>query len=149
MDNLAAGIILGVVIIIMVVIYFVLKRSASRVDLSNTPEGEKPEWMKAMPPEETLKAALADGEGIPLFDYDEGERIAAPFAEQVEDILRDMLQKDTDLKAYDVDFGTAEGGDLNFYVNGEVYRTVSEIPVEGLRQAITEAVNKYNQRPRN
>ena len=107
---------------------------------------EKPEWMHSMPPQETVNATLADGEGVTSFDYDEGEKVAAPFAEQIEDVLRAKVESDPYLKSFDIDFGTGADGGLEIWVNGEKYDGVANLPDEHLKQALLQAVKEWNGR---
>jgi hypothetical protein len=103
---------------------------------------DKPEWMHAAPPQETMNATRADDEGVTLFDHDAGERLAAPFAEQIEDILRAKLDSDP-FNKFSIDFGTGKDGSLEIWVNGKMYASVDEIPDAGLKQAFHEAVKKW------
>jgi len=109
---------------------------------------ETPGWIRSTIPDETMDATKADKEGITLFDHDPGEDLAAPFAEQIEDILRSQLQADPELRFFDVDFGTAPDGGIEFHfrgVRGETYLEIDQIPEESLREAIKKAIEKYNQ----
>ena len=94
------------------------------------------------PPQETMDATRADNEGVTLFDHDAGERIAAPFAEQIEDILRAKLDSDP-FNKFKIDLGTGDDGSLEIWVNGKMYASVDDFPDEGLKQAFHEAVKKW------
>ena len=120
-------------------------RRAHEMNLTEKTD-EKPEWMHSMPPQETVNATLADGEGVTSFDYDEGEKLAAPFAEQIEDMLRAKIESDPYLKSFDIDFGTAADGGLEIWVNGEKYDGVANLPDEHLKQALLQAVKEWNGR---
>jgi hypothetical protein len=89
-----------------------------------------------------MAATRADDEGVTLFDHDAGERIAAPFAEQIEDILRAKLDSDP-FNKFEIDFGSASDGSLEIWVNGKKYAGVNEIPDEGLKKAFHDAVKKW------
>jgi len=102
---------------------------------------DKPEWMSSTPPKETVAATRADDEGVTLYNHDAGERIAAPFAEQIEDILRAKLESDP-FNKFEIDFGSAKDGSLEIWVNGTMYASMDEIPDAGLKQAFHEAVKK-------
>ncbi|MFZ5879178.1 MAG: hypothetical protein ACOY0R_07400 [Chloroflexota bacterium] len=134
----------GFAIVVMVVAVGWLFMRANRVNLTGTQEGEKPEWMRSTPPSETLAATQADGEGITLFDEDSGEKLAAPFAEQIEDILQGLMEADPLLKKFKVDFGTAPDGGLEVWVDGKSYREIKDIPEEPIRAAIQKAIEIYN-----
>lgn len=138
--------IIVVVVVVMLVIWLLMLRSSRRVNLTRTPEGQKPEWMRSTPPAETTAATQADGEGAALYDYDKGERVAAPFAEQIEDILRSLMSADPYLSSLKVDFGTGADGGLEITVGEKVYKAVDQIPDVRLREAINKAVATYNQR---
>ena len=135
----------GLMILIGLRLLAFLFVKANQVNLTEKTEG-KPEWMHAMPPEETVTATLADGEGITLFDHDEGEKVAAPFAEQIEDILRAKAKSDPYLQSLDIDFGTAADGGLEIWVNGTKYDGVASLPDEKLKETLLQAVKDWNSR---
>jgi len=85
--------VLGAIVILVSVglLAFVFMKS-NEVQLTGKTE-DRPEWMHSTPPKETLVATRADDEGVTLFDHDAGERLASPFAEQIEDILQDVCQR--------------------------------------------------------
>jgi hypothetical protein len=134
----------GIVILISVGLLALVFMKSNQVNLTGKTEG-KPEWMHSMPPKETTDATRADNEGITSFDYDEGEKIAAPFAEQIEDILRAKLNSDP-FNKFDIDLGTAADGSLEIWVNGEKYESVKALPDEKLKNAFNEAVKKWNEK---
>lgn len=135
----------GIVVIVMAVALGWLFLRSNQVDLTGTQEGQKPEWMRTTPPQETLTATQAEGEGITLFNEDAGEKLAAPFAEQIEDILKNLMASDPQLSGHTVDFGTAADGGLEVWVDGKSYREVKDIPEEPIRAAIQKAIEIYNQ----
>jgi hypothetical protein len=144
-NNMGLFLILGgLAIVVMVVALGWLFMRANRVNLTGTKEGEKPEWMRSTPPRETLAATQADGEGVTLYDHDAGEKLAAPFAEQIEDILQNLIEADPQLKKYKLDFGTASDGGLEIWVDGKPYRAIKDIPEEPIRAAIQKAIDIYN-----
>jgi len=135
----------GIVVIVMVVALGWLFLRSNQVNLTGTQEGQKPEWMRTTPPQETLAATQAEGEGITLFNEDAGEKLAAPFAEQIEDILKNLMAADPQLSGHTVDFGTAADGGLEIWVDGTPYREIKDIPEETIRAAIRKAVELYKQ----
>ncbi len=146
MQNSSILAIVIAVIIVMVVIWVLLFRTSRQVNLTRTPEGQKPEWMHSTPPPETTAATQAEGEGVTLFNYDKGENLAAPFAEQIEDILKSKLSADPYLRSYTIDLGTGPDGGLEIKVDDKLYTSVEQIPDLRLREAFTQAVAAYNQR---
>ncbi len=135
----------GIVILITVGIVALMFIKSNQVNLSGKTEG-KPEWMRSNPPAETMAATKAEGEGVTIYNHDEGERLASAFAEQIEDILRAKLEADPALKNFKVDFGSSENGDLEFWVNGEKYAGIDELPNEDLKKAVREAVKSWESR---
>jgi hypothetical protein len=135
----------GLMILIGLGLLAFLFVKANQVNLTEKTEG-KPEWMHAMPPEETVNATLADGEGITLYDHDEGEKVAAPFAEQIEDILRAKAENDPYLKSLNIDFGTAADGGLEIWVNGTKYDGVASLTDEKLKETLLQVVKDWNSR---
>ena len=133
----------GIAVLIVIALLIPLFTKSRKVNLLPHTD-EKPEWMRDMPPAETVAKTLADGDGITVFDYDEGEKLAAPFAEQIEDILRAKLQADPELKKFEIDFGTSDDNALEIWINGEKYMNVNDLPDERLKQAVRESVKKLN-----
>ena len=131
----------AIVILISVGLLALMFMKSNEVQLTGKTE-DKPEWMSSTPPKETMAATRADDEGVTLFDHDAGERIASPFAEQIEDILRAKLDSDP-FNKFEIDFGSAKDGSLDIWVNGKMYASVDEIPDEGLKKAFREAVEKW------
>ncbi len=105
---------------------------------------EQPEWMNSTPPSETLAATKEDGEGYQVFDHDEGEKLAAPFAEQIEDIIQAKLKSDPYLNQFEIDLGTSPDGGLEIWVNGKAYQDVNSLPDERLIQAFQDAIKQWN-----
>jgi len=131
----------SVVVLISVGLLAWMFMKANEVKLTGKTD-DKPEWMHSEPPQETMDATRADGEGVTSFDHDAGERLAAPFAEQIEDILRAKLDSDP-FNKFEIDFGTGADGSLEIWVNGKMYASVDEIPDAGLKQAFHESVKKW------
>jgi len=134
---------LGVALIVVIVIFAVMFRESNKVNLTGNTE-DKPTWMRETPPAETLGALLQEGKKVTVFDYDEGERLAAPFTEQIEDIFRVKIEADPDLDHYQVDLGSASDGTLEIWVNDKKYTNVNDLPDNRLKQAFRDAVVKWN-----
>ena len=137
-----AGIV-ALLVVVGVYVWFVWRTRQVNLVRSKSP-GQKPEWMRTTPPPETIAATQADGEGIVLYDYDAGERVSAPFAEQVEDIIHARLSADPALAAMEVDLGTAPDGGLEIWVDGVRYTDANLLPDERLRQVFRQAVEEWN-----
>ena len=135
-------ILLGLSIFVIIGIMAWLINRTRKFDITPTSD-EKPEWMRTTPPQETIAATTANGQGVGLYDHEEGEQLASPFAEQIEDILRAELAKDPELAALKVDLGTAKDGGLEIWVDGESYTDLETLPNERLRDAIRRASQKW------
>ena len=144
-NMLMIGLIGGAALLVVLIIFGLLISQSRKVDLDDVPEGEDPEWIHSTIPEETREATLADGEGVTLYDHDPGEDLAAPFAEQIEDLVRAEIQSNPVLRPFDVDFGTAPDGGIEFHIQGETYLAIDEIPHQEVREEIKKAIAKYNQ----
>ena len=131
----------GLAILASVILLAFMFIKSNEVNLTGKTE-DKPEWMKSKPPKETVKSTSAEGEGVTLFDHDAGEKIASPFAEQIEDILRAKLESDP-FNKFDIDFGSAPDGSLEIWVNGSMYQSVDGLPDEGLKNAFRNAVKEW------
>jgi hypothetical protein len=138
---IALAVIVAVVIMVIVVLMAVQSR---RVNLTRpAAPDQKPDWLSTNPPAETVAATQADGEGVTLFDQDAGEKIAPPFAEQIEDVLQARLQADPALAHYKVDFGTAPDGSLEIWVDGKSFVDIAAIPDTHLRETIQQAIAQW------
>ena len=135
----------GIMVLISVVLLALVFLKSNQVNLTEKTDG-KPEWMHALPPEETVAATMKDGEGITLYDHDEGEKLAAPFAEQIEDILRAKAESDPYLKSFDIDFGTSSDGGLAIWVDGTKYDGVASLPDENWKKTLLQVVKDWNSR---
>jgi hypothetical protein len=132
--------------VFMLVVWGITILTSRRTNLTRRADGQKPNWIRSEPPPETVHATQADGEGTTLYDHDPGESLAAPFAEQIEDILREQISADPYLRSYDVDFGTAPDGGLEIIVGDKRYTSIEQISDQRLREAVSKAVATYNQR---
>jgi hypothetical protein len=131
--------------VVLVVVWLLVRLAmrARKVDLTTTPEGEQPEWMRTTPPPETR--AANGGRPGEVFGHEPGERLAAPFAEQIEDIVRARLRREPTLSHYQIDLGSTESGDLEIWVNGERYTDVDNLPDERLRRAFRDAIDQWEE----
>ena len=137
-------IIFGVIGISLVLLAFMFMKS-NQVNLTGKTD-EKPEWMSSNPPAETVAATKAEGEGFTLFNHYEGEKIASPFAEQIEDMLRKRLESHPVLKDFKVDIGTGADYGFEFLVNDKKYASVDDLPNEELKQVFRETVKDWESR---
>jgi len=135
--------ILAVLVVIGIAVFMI--RQGQKFKLTDTPPGEKPEWMRSLPPEETQATLKAKGEKMAVFEHTSGEKLAAPFAEQIEDMVRTLLQEDPELKSTQIDFGTAPDGSLEFIIAGIPYASLEDIPVSRIKEIIQQAIQRYNQ----
>lgn len=135
-------IISAVSIAVIIGLFIWMARRANKIELT-PPTDTQPEWMRSTPPNETIAATLADGEGVQVFDYDQGEAVASPFAEQIEDILQAKLDADPELKQYKIDLGTGPDGQLTIAINGTTYADINAIPDERLKAMFNEAVEAW------
>ncbi len=132
----------GIAILVAVLLYLPVWFKSRKVKLTKSGD-EQPEWMRTLPPSETQAALKEDREGMAVYDYDPGEKVAAPFAEQIEDILRTILRADPHLKQFEVDLGSAADGGLQIWVNGKLFEDIESLPDERLQAAFREAIQKW------
>ena len=134
----------GITLAVVLVLFLAVVQRSRKINLTDSGE-EQPEWMRETPPPETIAATQKDAEqGRSSFDHDTGEHVAAPFAEQIEDILHAKMEKDPYLKQFEVDLGTGKDGGLEIWVNGQLYREVEALPDERLKQAFRQAVSQWD-----
>ena len=137
--------VLGIVVLIAIALLIPVFLKSQKVKLTESSD-EKPEWLRSMPPAETLSATKADGEGVQLFDYDAGEKLAAPFAEQIEDIIRAKLKADSYLSQLNIDLGTNQDGGLEIWVNGKAYQDIDSLPDEKLKKIFQNAIAEWDEK---
>ncbi|GAB4504585.1 MAG: hypothetical protein Fur0043_15790 [Anaerolineales bacterium] len=99
----------GIAVLAVVLLFLPVWLKSRKVNLTKTGD-EKPAWMRTLPPAETQAALQEDKEGMAVYDYDPGENVAAPFAEQIEDILRTELKANPYLEQFEIDLGSAADG---------------------------------------
>jgi hypothetical protein len=134
----------GIALAVALVLFLAVLLRSRKVKLTDSDE-DQPEWRRETPPPETIAATKRDRQqGVSTFDQDVGEHLAAPFAEQIEDILRFKLEKDPYLQQFDVDLGTSPDGSLEIWVNGQVYNEIEALPDDRLKQAFRQAVEQWN-----
>jgi hypothetical protein len=141
--NMLGLILVAVALVAILLVFFFLFRKTNTVNLTGNME-EKPAWMREMPPVETLGALLREGKKVTVFDYDQGERLAAPFTEQIEDIFRAKVEADPTLHNYKVDLGSAPDGTLEFWINEKKYTNVDDLPDEGLKRAFRSSITHWS-----
>ena len=134
----------AVALVTIIVIFVFLFRNSNTVNLIGNTE-DKPDWMRETPPAETLGALLREGKKVTVFDYEEGEKLAAPFTEQIEDIFRAKIEADPDLNHYQVDLGSAPDGTLEIWVNDKKYTNVNDLPDDKLKRVFRASVVKWNE----
>lgn len=133
----------GVALVAIIVVFVFLFRNSNTVNMTGNTE-DKPDWIRETPPAETLGTLLAEGKKVTVFDYDEGEKVAAPFTEQIEDIFRAKIAADPDLNHFQVDLGSAPDGALEFWINDKKYANVNDLPDNKLKRAFRESVRQWN-----
>ena len=141
--SLVTVVVMGIALVAVILVFAFLFQKSNTVNLTGNTE-DKPDWMREMPPAETLGALLREGKKVTVFDYDEGEKLAAPFTEQIEDIFRAKIEADPDLNHYQVDLGSAPDGTLEIWINDKKYTNVNDIPDNRLKNAFRESVLKWN-----
>ena len=134
----------AILVAFLALVVFFLK--SRRVDLIEDSPSAKPEWMRSTRPPETVAARQRAGSEVGMYGEEAGERLASPFAEQIEDIFRAELEKDPSLARYQIDLGTSPDGDLEIWVDGERYTEVNQLPDARLRTAFQKAVQAWERR---
>lgn len=133
-----AGAVTGIVIIILIVALFIRRQ---RINLTGAGSpGEKPDWMATTPPDESM--AVTKGAGI--YGQEAGERVAAPFVEQIEDIVRARIRADVTLAGVQVDLGSAADGSLEIWVDGVRYTAIDDVPNSRLQTLFKEAIEQWH-----
>jgi hypothetical protein len=76
---------------------------------------------------------------------EDGERLASPVSEQIEEAAQRKLAGYPDLAGKRLDFGTAGDGSLEIWFDDVRYESVDQIPDARVREALAEAVKSFNQ----
>lgn len=74
-----------------------------------------------------------------------GEREASLPVEQIEEIARRRIEADPELAGIDLDFGATPDGELAVWVDGERYNDIAQIPSADIRAVIQAAIDEFNQ----
>lgn len=135
----------GLAVLVVIGVAVWLLAQGRQFKLTETSTDQKPDWMRTAPPAETLEALKAEGKNAAVFNHDAGEHLAAPFAEQIEDIVRARLATDPELSAVKIDFGTGPDGGLEISVDGQHYAGFEAIPSPRLKALVQDAIAAYNQ----
>jgi hypothetical protein len=138
-------IVAGIAILVVIGVFVWLFARRQRPDITNKPDGEKPGWMRTTPPQETVDALKATGQKAALYVHDKGEALAAPFAEQIEDMVRAKLDADPFLRSTTLDFGTAPDGGIEFVINNQAFTSLEQIPEGRIKAIIKQVIESYNQ----
>ena len=134
----------GIALVVVLALFLAVWVRSRKVNLTDSGE-EQPEWMREPLPPETIAATKNNPQSdTASFNREAGERLAAPFAEQIEDILHAKLDNDPYLKQFEVDLGTSPDGSLEIWVNGQLYNEVESLPDKRLKQAFRQAVDQWN-----
>lgn len=72
------------------------------------------------------------------------DRPSSVISEQIEAMARKRLQNVPSLSDTHIDFGAVHDGTIDVWIDGVQYDDPEDIPDEGIRQAITEAVAEFN-----
>lgn len=142
MDNTLI-IIGGIALLAVVLLFLPVLLKSRKVNLKEA-GSEKPEWMRSVLPVETMSALKENNGEVGVYAHQEGEKLAAPFAEQIEDILRSKLEADPYLKQFKVDLGTAADGSLEIWINGEPFNGIEALPDERLKTAFRQAKDQWS-----
>ncbi len=141
---IAVALLVALVVLFVIALVFI---RANQVDIAGS-GSEKPDWVRSTPPPQTLSATRAGEKDFQMFDQQDGERLAAPFAEQIEDVLQHLLKKHPELNHYHVDLGTAPDGGLEIWVNDRKFDHIDDLPDDGLRQVFDEAIQIWQNHTR-
>ncbi len=83
---------------------------------------------------------------LPYAKLDEGEEVAEPISEEIEELARRKLASEYGMRDVELDFGTGEDGSLEIWVGGDCYDSVDKISDSRIRDSIKAAVEEYNLR---
>jgi hypothetical protein len=75
---------------------------------------------------------------------EKGEMQASLIGEQIEERVKQILAQKGKLAELVLDFGTAEDGSLEIWIDEKRYTLVSEIPDSDVRDAVAQAVEEFN-----
>jgi hypothetical protein len=83
---------------------------------------------------------------LPHAKLDEGEEVAEPISEEIEELARRKLASEYGMSDVELDFGTGGDGSLEIWVGGDCYDSYDKIPDSRIRDSIKAAVEEYNLR---
>ncbi len=76
---------------------------------------------------------------------EKGEFSSSIISEQIEEKVKQILEKQGLSLGDELDFGTASDGSLQIWVSGQAYDELDEIPDSSVRDAVKKAVDEFNQ----
>lgn len=141
---IAVALLVALVVLFVIALVFI---RANQVDIAGSGP-EKPDWVRSTPPTQTLSATRAGEKDFQMFDQQDGERVASPFAEQIEDVLQHLFKNHPELNHYHIDLGSAPDGGLEIWVNGQKFDHIDDLPDDGLRQVFDEAIQIWQNHTR-
>ena len=83
-------------------------------------------------------------EAIMDAQLDEGERRATIISEQIEEMVKAILETEGTKIESEIDFATASDGSLEIWIDDVSYTEVEEIPDLRIRDAVKQAVEDFN-----
>ena len=118
MSPITLGLISGLVLLVLLVLYAILvvSRRPPRPDQTRGPE----------PPAARPQRAA----GLPV--------------DQIEEIARRRIEADPALARVELDFGATPDGELAVWVDGERYKDINEISDPAIRDVIEAAIDEFN-----
>ncbi|MBN1264169.1 MAG: hypothetical protein JXA25_01660 [Anaerolineales bacterium] len=133
----------GLILLAIIIMLVTWSRRTSTIDLDASGSAEQSDWVRTKSTGETSAQLQQDGDLISTDNHDPGEKLASPFAEQIEDIIRDLLKESPGLAGVDVDLGSAPDGSLEIWINGEIFSSIDEISNEQVQQVFRQAIARW------
>ncbi len=136
-------IIVAVIVVILIVAFAAFALSGRRTAGRSQPPSMTAPTREAQRPR--AEAPVAQAPAAPVAPPPPPrERVPAPTAAQIEELVRPKLAKYSDLRRVKIEFGTALDGSLEVWLGPSRYDSVDEVPDQRLRKAIQEAVAELN-----
>jgi hypothetical protein len=124
-----------VVLVLLVLFLYLLILRSRYMNLTDSDPVDKPRFLAPRQP----NTATTD------FKTEADEWLAAPFAEEIEDIAKELIAADPQLTGTRLDFGTAPDGSLEIWLGDKRYTEIAHLPDPRLQAILRQAVARYHE----
>jgi hypothetical protein len=101
-------------------------------------------WLGVVRKVSSKMPSMTEPKEIEKARIEKGELEATPIAEAIEERVKEILKAEGNPLAFRLDFGTAQNGSLDVWIDDVHYHSIDEIREEPIRRAVKQAVEEFN-----